>query len=376
MKIFQKIFKPKTIFPPDKFLLLSFIALILLGFFFLASASAVISFQKHGHAYFYIFEQIKPLVLGTLLFFLFYKPKYDLFKKFASLALVVSIVSLMLVFIPALSSVHAGAKSWISIFGQSFQPSEMVKLTFLIYLATWLEAKKGDLSKLLAGTLPFILVLSIISLLIMLQPDFGTLVIIISSALAAFLVGGGSLKHLSLIIFMGLIVASSVIFFKSDYQEQRIKCYLNPESDRQGECYQINQSLIAVGSGGYLGRGVGESRQKYLFIPEITGDAIFPIIAEEIGFVYSVLFLSLFLFLFYRGFLIAKGAPDPFSRSLAFGIVAWLAVQTFFNIGGMINLIPMTGVPLPFISHGGSSLMFSMAAVGLLLNISRYSKLS
>jgi len=376
MKSIRKIFKPKTIYPPDKYLLFSFIALILLGFFFLASASAVVSYNNFGHAYHYIIEQLVPLIIGTLLFFLFYKPRYDKFKKFASLALILSIISLILVFIPSLGIDHSGSQSWIKIFGRSFQPAEMVKLSFLIYLATWLEAKKGDLSKLLSGTLPFILVLSIISLLIMLQPDFGTLVIIISSALAAFLVGGGSLKHFSLIVFMGLIVVASMIFFKSDYQERRIRCYLNPGTDRQGQCYQINQSLIAVGSGGLLGRGVGESRQKFLYVPEVTGDAIFPIIAEEIGFVFSLLLLLLYIIFFYRGYLIAKGAPDLFARALAFGIVFWLAIQTFFNIGGMINLIPMTGVPLPFISHGGSSLMFSMAAVGLLLNISRYSKLN
>ncbi len=376
MKIFKKSFKTKAPYPPDYYLLFSFIFLVLLGFFFLASASAVVSYQYFGQAYHYVFRQFFPLLIGIVLFYIFYKPKYDGFKKFASLALLVSVISLILVFIPGFSLEHAGSKSWISIFGQSFQPSEMVKLTFLIYLATWLEARKGDLSRWLSGTLPFIVVLIVIGALIMLQPDFGTLVIIICSALAAFLAGGGSLKHLSLIFFMVLIVAASMIFLISDHQEDRIKCYLNPESDPQAKCYQINQSLIAIGSGGILGRGIGESRQKFLYIPEITGDAIFPIIAEEIGFLFSTLLLLLYLFFFYRSYLIAKGAPDLFSRSLVFGILAWLAIQTFFNIGGMINLIPMTGVPLPFISHGGSSLIFSMAAVGLLLNISRYSKLN
>lgn len=376
MKTIKKIFKTKAPYPPDQYLFFSFIALLLLGLFFLASSSVVVSYQLFGRPYHYLYEQVAPLLIGSFLFFIFYKPKYDIFKKFAFFALIISILSLILVFIPALSFEHSGSKSWILIFGRSFQPAEMVKLTFLIYLATWLEAKKGDLNKFISGTLPFILVLVIISVLIMIQPDFGTLVIIIFSAVAAFLVGGGSTKHIFLMALMGLILVMSMIFFKSDYQEQRIKCYLNPESDRRGTCYQISQSLIAVGSGAYFGRGIGESRQKFLYLPEITGDAIFPIIAEEIGFVFSSLLILLFLFLFYRAYLIAKGAPDLYARSLSFGILAWLAMQTFFNIGGMINLIPMTGVPLPFISHGGSSLMFSMAAIGLLLNISRYSKLN
>jgi len=160
----------------------------------------------------------------------------------------------------------------------------------------------------------------------------------------------------------------------SDYQLDRFRCVFDPQFSPQNECYQINQSLIAVGSGGFLGRGLGQSRQKYMYLPEAWGDSIFAIMAEEVGFLFSTLLVLLYLFIFYRGFLIARHAPDLYGTALATGIISWLAVQTFLNIGGMINLIPMTGVPLPFISHGGSSLLAGLIAMGILVNISKQTK--
>ncbi len=369
---FQKLFKRESQHQADTSLLFAFALLLILGLAFLSSASAVLSYQISGHAYYYLMEQLIPLAIGCLLFLLFYKIDYRIWKKFAFFALLISVGLLILVFIPGLSAVHSDAKSWILIFGRSFQPTELVKLTFLIYLATWLEAKKGELKQIASGTGPFIITLAIISILIMLQPDFGTLAIILSSAVAAFFVGGGNYKHLLLIFLMLVILAGSFIYSQAGYQEKRIRCYLDPSYDRQDDCYQVNQSLIAIGSGGIIGRGLGQSRQKFLYLPEVSGDAIFPIIAEEIGFIFTTAVILLYLFIFYRGWLIARDAPDIYGRALAIGIITWLAVQTFFNIGGMANLIPVTGVPLPFISHGGSSLMTSMAAIGLLLNISRY----
>ncbi len=378
-----KFFKKKYLssdgeYPADKNLLFAFLALLILGLFFLSSASAVASYLKSGHAYHYLLGQIFPLIIGAGLFYLFYKIDYRFWKKIASLALIVSVLLLILVFIPGLGLEIGGTNRWIKIFNFSFQPSELVKLTFLIYLATWLEAKKGELKKFESGTIPFMFTIAIISVLIMIQPDFGTLVIILISAIAAFFVGGGNYKHLFLIFLMGLIMIGALFYSRlsvdgeANYMKTRIDCYLEPSYDRRGDCYQINQSLIAVGSGGLLGRGLGESRQKFLFLPEVSGDAIFPIIAEEIGFIFSVLLLLLYLYIFYRGYRVARLAPDIYGRSLAVGIIVWLAIQTFFNVGGMINLIPMTGTTLPFISHGGSSLLAAMAAMGLLLNISRF----
>ncbi len=364
--------------PADKKILFAFLAILILGLFFLTSASAVASYIRSGHAYYFLIRQIPALIIGAGFFYLFYKIDYRHWRRIASLALLASIVLLILVFIPVLSLEIGEARRWVSIFGFSFQPTELVKLTFLLYLATWLEAKKGELRKIESGTIPFIFTVAIISILIMLQPDFGTLTIVLISAIAAFFVGGGNYKHLFIIFLMGVIILGSFFYSRvqssreGSYIRTRIDCYLDPSYDRQGDCYQINQSLIAVGSGGLLGRGLGESRQKFLFLPEVAGDAIFPIIAEEIGFIFSLILILLFVYIFYRGYLVARYSPDLYGRVLAVGIIAWLAIQTFFNIGGMINLIPMTGTTLPFISHGGSSMIASMAAMGLLLNISRF----
>ncbi len=169
-------------------------------------------------------------------------------------------------------------------------------------------------------------------------------------------------------------VLGLLFYASSSYQSDRFRCYQDPAYDTQEECYQINQSLIAVGSGGWLGRGLGESRQKFMYLPEVWGDSIFPIIAEEVGFIFSSLLVALYGLLFYRGLKIARQAPDIYGSALAAGIVAWLAVQTFLNIGGMINLIPMTGVPLPFVSAGGSSIIATLMAIGILANISKHTK--
>lgn len=374
----KKYFSSDNENPADKKLLFAFLAILVLGLFFLTSASAVASYLRSGHTYYFLIGQLPALAIGFGFFYLFYKIDYRYWRRIASLALLVSIALLVLVFIPGLSLETGDAKRWIFIFGFSFQPAELVKLTFLLYLATWLEAKKGELRKIESGTVPFIFTIAVITILIMLQPDFGTLTIVLITAIAAFFVGGGNYKHLFIIFLMGVIILGSFFYSRvqssreGSYIRTRIDCYLDPSYDRQKDCYQINQSLIAVGSGGLLGRGLGESRQKFLFLPEVAGDAIFPIVAEEIGFIFSLFLISLYLYIFYRGYQVARWSPDLFGRVLAVGIITWFAIQTFFNIGGMTNLIPMTGTTLPFISHGGSSMIASMAAMGLLLNISRF----
>jgi len=216
--------------------------------------------------------------------------------------------------------------------------------------------------------------LAIISILMLAQPDFGTLFIILFASFAAFFVAGGKFSHIMLTVLFGILAVGLLFYAKSTYQNDRFRCYQDPGYDLQEECYQINQSLIAVGSGGWLGRGLGQSRQKFMYLPEVWGDSIFPIIAEEIGFIFSALLIFLYGCLFWRGLRIAQRAPDIFGTALATGIVAWLLIQTFLNIGGMINLIPMTGVPLPFISSGGSSILATLLAIAILANISKYGK--
>ncbi|MCX6798264.1 MAG: putative peptidoglycan glycosyltransferase FtsW [Candidatus Falkowbacteria bacterium] len=339
---------------PDKSLMIAVFVLIIFGLIMLSSASSVVSYATYGNIYHFLWRQLAALAVGLVAWFIFSRLDYHLWRKYAVMALFVSLGLLILVFIPGLkSNSGTAARSWINVFGFSFQPSELVKLTFLVYLATWLEAKKGQLSSFAGGFFPFIVIMGVVSLLMMAQPDFGTLFIIAFTSLIVFFVGGAKFSHILIIILLAALLLFLMLSFKSSYRDDRFKCLQNPGYSPQDKCYQINQSLIAVGSGGWFGRGLGQSRQKFMYLPEVWSDAIFPIIAEEIGFVFCVLLILLFFFIFYRGLMIARAAPDAFGQLLATGIVAWFGVQTFLNIGGMINLIPMTCVPLPFVSAGG-----------------------
>jgi len=360
--------------PADPWLLFSAASLLIIGLVMLSSASAIVSYANFHNTYHYFFKQLFAVVVSLGFFTIFYFVDYRFWRRFAVWALLASIVLLILVFIPGLRSEYGTARSWIVIFGQSFQPAELVKLTFLIYLATWLEAKKGQLQEAGSGIIPFLSSLLIIGALMMAQPDLGTLFIILFSSFVAFFVAGGKFSHIIITILLAILALGLLLYASASYRNARFLCYQNPNYSTQKECYQINQSLIAVGSGGLFGRGLGESRQKFMYLPEVWGDAIFPIIAEEIGFVFSTGLLMLFALLFYRGLKIARYAPDAYGTALAVGIVAWLSVQTFLNVGGMVNLIPMTGVPLPFISSGGSSILSLAMAIGILANISKHAQ--
>lgn len=359
---------------PDKSLITAIMLLLVFGLIALFSASSIVSYQSFGNTYHYVLKQFIFIVFSLLLFFVISKINYLWWKKFAAFFLFFSIFLLILVFIPGLKAEYGTAHSWINIFGFSFQPSELVKLSFLIYLATWMDVKKASIGSFSGGVFPFLAILVVISALMYYQPDMGTLFIILFSSIIAFFVGGGKMTHIVGAGFLGLAMIILLLSVGSSYKNDRIACLKDPSYSPQDKCYQINQSLIAVGSGGLLGRGLGESRQKFLYLPEVWGDAIFPVIAEEMGFIFSSLLILLYLFIFYRGLLIAKRAPDLYSGALVTGIIAWLAVQTFLNIGGMINLIPMTGVPLPLVSSGGSSILSSLLALGVVINISKYTK--
>lgn len=361
---------------PDKSLVTSLMILIISGLVLLFSASSVISYANFGNTYHYFQSQLIAVIIGLVAFFVVSKIDYQIWKKFALFFLFASVILLVLVFVPGLRSEYGTARSWINIFGQSLQPSEFVKLSFLIYLATWLEAKKGQLGSWGSGVIPFLLVLGVISGLMLAQPDIGTLFIIAFSATMVFFVGGGKARHLFIVMILAVLGLAVVMNMKAfdAYQYERFACYKDPSYSTQDECYQINQSLIAVGSGGWFGRGLGESRQKFMYLPEVWGDSIFSIAAEEIGFIFSTLLILLYLFIFYRGLIIARNAPDIYGSALAVGIVSWIAIQTFINIGGMINLIPMTGVPLPFISAGGTAILSALIGMGILVNISKQTK--
>ena len=357
----------------DKVLMFLVSGILLFGLISLSSASAVVAYNKFGDAYYYFRHQLVGLSMGLVAFLIFAKIDYRIWQKYAFGFLIFSIALLLLVFIPGLSATYGKARSWINIFGFSLQPAEFVKLSFLLYLSAWLVVRKKDLHEVELGVGPFIIILGIISGLMILQPDIGTLSIVALTSLLVYYVGGGHYKHIFFMIIAGLFLLVIMLQF-NPYQMDRIRCMVDPSYDTAKVCYQVNQSLIAVGTGGVWGRGLGESRQKYLYLPEVTGDSIFAIISEEIGLVFSCLLIIAYSGFFYRGYMIARKAPDDFGRNLAIGIVSWISLQAFINIGGIINLIPMTGVPLPFISSGGSSILASLAAVGMLVNIRKQTK--
>ena len=349
--------------------------IIIFGLIMLSSASSVISYNTYHDSYYLFKHQLFGLVIGMAFFWFFSRVDYHVWRKYALWMLIASIGLLLLVFIPGLAGTWGTSRSWINVFGYSLQPSEFVKITFLIYLAAWLEGRKKQLAEVSRGLGPFVAILGVIAILMMLQPDMGTLTIIALSSLVVYFVGGGSVKHLTGLILLGL-VAVIIMVNIYPYQANRFKCMLDPSFSKQEICYQVNQSLIAVGSGGFFGRGLGASRQKFSYLPQAQNDAIFPIISEETGFIFSIALILLYLGLFYRGFIIAKHAPDDFGKILAIGIVSWIVLQAFINIGGMVNIMPMTGVPLPMVSYGGSAVLVALASIGILVNISKQTRVN
>jgi cell division protein FtsW len=257
-----------------------------------------------------------------------------------------------------------GARRWINLGFFVLQPAELTKLVLVIYLSAWFSAKeKGRLAS-------FLILMGMVVGLVILEPDLGTAIIIIATAVTLYFFSGAPVtQFLVLIPFLGTGVLALAVF--SPYRFRRLTTFLNPESDPQGASYHIRQAVIALGSGGLFGVGIGQSRQKYEYLPEANTDSIFAIIGEEIGFLGAILLIGLFAFVIWRGFRIAKRVTDPFGRFLALGITVWFGYQVAINIAAMVALIPLTGVPLPLISYGGSSLVMMLASLGILVNISR-----
>lgn len=373
INLFNKLINYKGEHESDKPLIFLVGVIIIFGLIMLSSASSVIAYNTYHDSYYFFKHQFFGLVLGLAAAWAFSKIDYHVWRKYALWMLIASIALLLLVFIPGLSAKWGTSRSWINVFGFSLQPAEFVKITFLLYLAAWLEGRKKQLAEVSRGIGPFMVILGAIALLMILQPDLGTLTIIALSSLVVYFIGGGSIKHIVGIILLGVMVLVIMVNYYP-YQANRFKCFFNPSFSKQEYCYQINQSLIAIGSGGFWGRGLGASRQKFLYLPQAQNDAIFPIISEETGLIFSTILILLYLALFYRGYVIAKRAPDDFGKILAIGIVSWIVFQALINIGGMVNIMPMTGVPLPMVSYGGSAMLVALASIGILANISKQTK--
>ncbi len=350
--------------------------IILFGLIMLMSASAPNGYAQFGDSYYFLKHQfIFGFIPGVAAMFAFSKIPYTFWKMHAWNLLILSIVLLVAVFIPGLSAGIGTAHSWISIGGVfSLQPSEVVKLTFLFYLAAWLGQRGSHgVRDVNSGLLPFVLVLGSVLGLLIIQPDVGTMSIIAGMSLIVYFIAGAPVTYVLGFVLAGL-TGLGLLISLAPYRAARFTTFLHPELDPQGIGYHINQALLALGSGGMFGLGYGHSRQKFQYLPEVATDSVIAVIGEELGMMMVLLVLFAFLAFVWRSIEIAKGAPDAFSKLVVVGVTAWITLQAFVNIGSMVALMPITGVPLPFISYGGTALAVSMAAVGVVLNISRYSK--
>lgn len=358
--------KKITIRKSDFSLLLSVIILTAIGLFMIYDASSYVAFRDFGDKYRYIKDQMMWVVIGfsalSIVSFIDYHKYYNL----ALPILLTAIGLLFLVFVPGLGISALGAKRWINLGFFVLQPSEVVKLSLVIYLSAWFSAKeKGRF-------LAFLMLIGFVITLVMLQPDMGTAVVILGLSVILYFLSGGSVLHiLALAPVVG--IGGLGLILLEPYRAARLTTFLNPNQDIATSSYHLRQILIALGSGGLFGVGVGNSLQKYAYLPEATTDSIFAIMAEEVGFVGVTIFMLVVLFVIYRGFYISVRAKDNFGKLLAGGITSYLALQTIVNLGAQTALLPLTGVPLPFISYGGSALTVNLVSIGILLNISRQS---
>ncbi len=336
----------------------------LLGLLFIFEASGISAARTFGDKYHFIREQTMWFIIGlvglwTASFF-----DYHRLYKLALPMMFFTLILLVMVFVPGLGVKALGAHRWINLGISVVQPAEIAKLTLTVYLAAWFSYKEKN--RLLA----FIILVCLVVGLIVAEPDLGTAIVICSIALVMYFLSGAPLWQFGMLI-PGALVATGFLAIISPYRLKRLITFLNPGVDPLGVSYHIRQILLALGSGGLWGLGLGKSRQKFEYLPEAMTDSIFAIFAEELGFLGSLALIAISLFIILRGIRIAMRAPDRFGQLLAFGISSWIGIQIVINLGAMVALIPLTGVPLPFISYGGSSLVMTLIGVGILLNVSR-----
>lgn len=352
----------------DRGLKITIALLLIFGIIMLASASSIVAYNTYHDTYYFFKKQFVSLIIAVGVFWIFSKIDYRKIRPFALPSLLISIALLLLVFIPGLGKEVNGSQSWLNIFGYSVQPSEFVKLTLIVYLAALFE-KSTETPKRFWS---FIVIYCVVALLMLMQPDIGTLSILTVAAFAMYYVGGGSIKHI--LGFAGVGIIGLLILVNipgQQYRLDRFRCFIDSDRDTKKACYQINQSLIAIGSGGIFGRGLGESRQKFLYLPEVQNDFIFAVIAEETGVIGSAGVIIVFLILAQRAWIIARRAPDSYGKNLTVGIIIWIVGQAALNIGGITNLLPMTGVPLPLISYGGTAVIAALAGLGIVASVSK-----
>ena len=351
----------------DFFLLASVLALTIFGLFMIYDASSYVAFRDFGDKYHYLKDQAFWITLGIIGLVIFSYIDYHKFYNLAIPILISAIALLIMVFVPGLGVKLLGARRWIDLRFTLLQPSEFAKLALAIYLSAWFSSKeKGRLWA-------FLMLLGFVLFLIILEPDMGTAAIILAECITLYFLSGANVFYFAVLVpVMGVI---GLIFAKLEpYRAARLSTFFNANQNISSSSYHVRQILIALGSGGLTGLGLGNSLQKYAYLPENTTDSIFAIIAEELGFVGALAVIGVFLIIIWRGFYIAANSKDLFGKLLAAGITTFLAAQILINLSAQTALLPLTGIPLPFISYGGSALIINLVSIGILLNISKQRK--
>ena len=349
------------------------IALVVIGLITFTSASLGILAKNETKFYGVIFSQyIFGFLGGFIALYIGLKIPYKLLKKYSLLLFIISIILTALVFVPGFGQAHGGARRWINILGFSFQPVEFLKIGFVIYFAAWLSWVKRKVKDPLFSILPLIVLLGIIAGVLLKQPDTKSIILMTVTALIMLFVSGVPMKYIFGLFGLAIIGFIILVSF-TPYLKDRIDTFLNPSENSQSSSYQLQQSLIAVGSGGIFGRGLGQSIQKFNYLPEPQGDSIFAVIGEELGFLGCAILILLYLSFALRGYRIAiRNAPDSFAKLLVIGFVTIITAQSFMNIASIIGVFPLTGVPLVFVSQGGTALLLSMGMIGVILNLSKF----
>ncbi|MDP2788473.1 MAG: putative lipid II flippase FtsW [bacterium] len=355
----------------DKFFLTIVFILITFGLAVFISASLGILSKNKDLFFSVLFNQIVlGFGLGLVGMYITFKINYKFWRRYAFLIFLGSILLTVAVFIPDFGLKHQGALRWITLGPVSFQPVEILKFGFLIYFAAWLAWAKNKVQDFRFGILPLSIMLVIIAVILFKQPDTKSFILIFLTGASMLFISGVPMKYILGVGALAVVVLGTLVLFKP-YLQDRVKTFLDPSLDPQGSSYQIQQSLIAFGSGGIFGRGFGQSIQKFSYLPEPQGDSIFAVLGEELGFVGTVAIILLFSLFYLRGMRIANNSPDLFSRLLVSGIVILITMQAFMHIASATGVFPLTGVPLPFMSHGGTSLMIYLSAIGVVLQISK-----
>lgn len=351
-------------------------ALMVCGLLVLSSASSVIGFENFGDTYYFVKRQIFfGIIPGAFALWFFLKFDYHRLSRWSILAFLICLILLVVVLVPGVGLKIGFAQRWLRLGPIGLQPSELVKLGLALYLAAWFARPGRNMGKVAETVAPFALMTGLVLALIIMQPDIGTALVVTIIATGMYVLAGARQQHLAALgaLFVAAII---VVILVKPHAVERVSTFLHPDRDPQGTGYQISQASLAIGSGGWFGQGFGHSRAKFKYLPEVYGDSIFAIIGEEMGFLLAVAFVGLYAIFFARGLVIARHAPDRFGQLLAGGLVLWLGGQALLNMSAIVGLVPLTGVPLPLVSYGGTALAVSLAAIGIIGNISNRGSVS